>query len=59
MNVKEIALEVINESPDDITMYDLVQEIYVRVHIEQGLKDVEEGKTIPMEEIKKEYVKWK
>ena len=40
-------------------MYDLVQEIYVRVHIEQGLKDVEEGKTIPMEEIKKEYVKWK
>ena len=57
MNVKEIALEVINESPDDITMYDLVQEIYVRVHIQQGLKDVEEGKTIPMEEIKKEYVK--
>ena len=57
MNVKEIALEVINESPDDITMYDLVQEIYVRVHIEQGLKDIEEGKTIPMEEIKKEYVK--
>lgn len=57
MNVKQIALEVIEESPDDITMYDLVQAIYVRVHIEQGLKDIEEGKTIPMEEIKEEYVK--
>lgn len=57
MNVKQIALEVIEESPDDITMYDLVQAIYVRVHIEQGLKDIEEGKTIPMKEIKEEYVK--
>ncbi len=54
MNVKEIALEVINESPDDITMYDLVQEIYVRVHIEQGLKDVEEGKVYTTEEVKME-----
>ncbi len=54
MNVKEIALEVINESPDDITMYDLVQEIYVRVHIEQGLKDVEEGNVYTTEEVKME-----
>lgn len=54
MNVKQIALEVIEELPDDITMYDLVQAIYIRVHIEQGLKDIEEGKVYTIEEVRRE-----
>ena len=52
--MKELALEVINGLPDDATMLDIIEALYIRVNIEKGLEDVKNGKLYTTEEVKKE-----
>ena len=50
--MKELALEVINGLPDDATMLDIIEALYIRVNIEKGLEDVKNGKLYTTEEVK-------
>ena len=45
----ELTLENINTLPDNV-----IEELYIRMKAKKGLKDVEEGKTLSSEELKKE-----
>ena len=47
--------ELLNELPEDATWNDVMYKIYVRQSIEQGLEDIEEGRVISHEELKKKY----
>lgn len=51
--IKEEAKKLIDNLPEEITWDDIMYEIYVRQKIEMGLKDIEEGNTISLEEAKK------
>jgi len=51
--VKEEAINLIKTLPDNVGWDDLMYELYVRQKIEIGLKAIEEGKTIPIEEAKR------
>ncbi len=53
--LKEKVENLLNELPEDADWNDLMYKIYVRQSIEQGLKDVEEGRVISHEEIKKRF----
>lgn len=53
--VKEEAGRLISCLPDDATWDDLMYEIYVCKKIGQGLKDVEEGRVVSHEEVKKRF----
>lgn len=55
--VKEEAIKLIKNLPDEITWDDLIYEFYVKEKIERGLKDIEEGRTVSHEEIKKRFLK--
>jgi hypothetical protein len=48
--VKEEARRLIECLPEDATWEDLQYEIYVRQAIEAGLKDSQEGRTVPLDE---------
>ena len=50
-SVKEEAAELIANLPDDATWSDLVYSIYVRRSIEEGLADIEAGRTYSTEEV--------
>ena len=47
---KENIIEMIRSLPDDVSMEDIIEAIYVRKKIEKGLKDSEEGKLYTHEE---------
>lgn len=51
--VKEEAKKLIDNLPDEITWDDIMYEFYVRQKIEMGLKDIEKGNTISLEEAEK------
>jgi len=50
---KEAARQLIDHLPDQATWDDIMYEFYVKQKIEAGLKAVEEGRTIPHEEMKR------
>ena len=56
--VKQNVLEVIKNLPDDSSYEDIMEKIYFMQKVEAGLKDVEEGRVIPHEEVKKRLAKW-
>ncbi len=50
---KETAKQLIDHMPDEASWDDIMYELYVKQKIEAGLKAVEEGRTIPHEEMKR------
>ena len=49
---KETTKQLIDHLPDKASWDDIMYELYVKQKIESGLKAVEEGRTIPHEEVK-------
>jgi hypothetical protein len=52
---KDEAHELVNRMPENATWDDLIEEIYVRQVIEQGLADSQTGKTTDVEEVWRRY----
>ena len=52
-SIKAEALRLVERLPDDATWDDLLYEIYVRQAIEAGLKDCEQGRTMPVAEVRR------
>ena len=52
-SAKESARSAIERLSDQATWEDIMYELYVKQKIEAGLKAVEEGRTIPHEEMKR------
>lgn len=46
--IKELTLENINTLPDNV-----IEELYIRMKVKKGLKDVEEGRTTSLENFRK------
>lgn len=44
--------------PEDVTLDDILAEIYFRAQVDAGLKELDEGKGLPHEEVKKRMSKW-
>jgi hypothetical protein len=52
-SIKTEARRLVDQLPDDATWDDLMYEIYVRQAIESGLNDCREGRTVPVEEVRR------
>lgn len=52
---KEAMHKLVDQLPADATWDDLMQEIYVRAAIENGLNDSESGRTKDVSEIRRKY----
>ena len=53
---KDAALEIIEQLPEQATWDDIMYELYVKQKIEEGLADIDAGRTVPHEEIKAELL---
>ena len=58
MTTKDAIIELIRKLPDDVTVDDVMQELYVRRSIEEGLRELDEGKGIPHDEVKQRLAQW-
>ena len=55
---KQTAQEIIELLPDDISFDELVYQLVFRAHINEGLRDLDAGRTIPHEAIEREFAEW-
>lgn len=55
---KEDILTMIKQLPDDVSVEDILDAIYVRQKISKGLKDSEEGKVYTTDEARAILEKW-
>ena len=55
---KENIMQMIKDLPDDVSMDDIIEAIYVRQKILKGLRDSEEGRVYSHEEAKEILKKW-
>ncbi|NQE06329.1 hypothetical protein C5S32_10715 [ANME-1 cluster archaeon GoMg1] len=58
MRVKEEVIKMIEELPEDITVSDIMAELYFRQNVDEGLNELNEGKGISHEEAKKRLNRW-
>ena len=52
-NVKERVIEAVRELPDDATVEDAMERLYVLAKIQKGLEQAEAGQTVSHEEAKR------
>lgn len=55
---KENIISMLKELPDDISLDEIIEAIYIRQKILKGLKDSEEGNFYTHEEAKEILEKW-
>ena len=58
MTVKEKACKVISRMPDEATLEEIQYQLYVLQCIEQGEKDIEDGRTLTHVEAEQRLSKW-
>jgi predicted transcriptional regulator len=56
--IKDAVRQVIDSLPEDATWDDVEYHLYVRRKIENGLKDIAEGRTFSMDEARQRMDKW-
>ncbi|MEQ1888129.1 MAG: hypothetical protein ABL951_02980 [Alphaproteobacteria bacterium] len=50
-SAKDVARQLIDEMPDNVTLDDIMYELYVKQKIEQGLLASRDGRVTPVKEV--------
>ncbi len=53
-DLKEVAINAIRSLPSDVDWQDILEELYFRMKVDAGLREADEGKTVPWEQVKVE-----
>ena len=56
--IKQQVIQMIQSLPDNVTIDDIMAELYFKLQVDAGLKELDEGKGIPHEEVEKRMSKW-
>jgi predicted transcriptional regulator len=56
--IKDEVIDMVSKMPQDTTVDDIMEALYVRTKIDKGLKQLDEGNYITHEEAKKRLSKW-
>lgn len=56
--IKELVMEATNTLPDTATFEDIIDAIYVRLKIEEGIESTKSDEGLTTEELIKEIEKW-
>ncbi len=57
-STKENIISIIKKLPDSATYDDVIEAIYVNQKIDKGISQIENGKTLTLEEIRKRLAPW-
>ena len=55
---KEKVIQMIQQLPDDVTVDDIFSELYFKLQVDSGLRELDEGKGIPHQKVKERMSKW-
>ena len=57
LTTKELVRRALDNLPDDVTLPDVIDRLYYLYQIQLGLEDLDAGRTIPHEEVKRQMAK--
>jgi predicted transcriptional regulator len=57
-NTKQAALELIEGLPDDVSLEDIMRELYFRQRVDRGLRELEAGETVAHGEVERSVGRW-
>jgi hypothetical protein len=57
-HVKEDVIAMIQKMPDNVSIIDIMTELYFRQKVDEGLAQLDEGKGISHDEVKERIKKW-
>ena len=57
--MKELVMEVTNTLPDTATFDDIIEALYIRLQIEEGIKNIQNDEVLSTEDLVGEIEKWK
>jgi predicted transcriptional regulator len=55
---KDQVIEMIRLLPDDSTIDDIMEVLYFRMQVDRGLKELDEGTSIPHQHVRDRLSKW-
>ena len=55
---KEKVIQMIQRLSDDVTVDDIFSELYFKLQVDSGLRELDEGKGIPHKKVKERMSKW-
>ena len=56
--VKEEVMAMIQQMPKEVSVVDIMAEMYFRQKVDSGLEELDDGKGIPHEKVKGRLGKW-
>lgn len=56
--IKEEAIRIISNLPDDVSIDDIMYKLYVVEKVRKGKKDISSGKYISSDDLRQEVDKW-
>jgi len=58
VTIKEAVIEMIRQLPDEASLDDIMEELYVRRKIEEGIRQLDAGQELDHQEILDRVSKW-
>ena len=58
LSTKEAALRMIERMPDDASLEEIMYELFFRERADNGLRELDEGKTVSHAEVRRSVAKW-
>jgi predicted transcriptional regulator len=58
IGVKEEVISLVRNLPEEVTVDDIMRELYFKIQVDKGIKELDEGKGIPHEEVEKRLSRW-
>lgn len=55
---KQVARDVLDTLSDECSLEDISYHIYLRARVEEGLADLDAGRTVPHEQVMREAAEW-
>lgn len=56
--VKQQVIKIIQDLPEEATMDDVMEELYFKLQVDAGLKELDEDKGVSHEEVQKQMAPW-
>ncbi|MFN3395853.1 MAG: hypothetical protein ACK4Z9_03545 [Thermodesulfovibrionales bacterium] len=56
--VKQEVIQMIQSLPEEVTVDDIIAELYFKLQVDASLRDLDEGKGTPHEEVEKRLSRW-
>lgn len=56
--IKQQVIQMIQALPEEVSVDDIMAELYFKLQVDTGLRELDEGQGIPHEEVEKRLSKW-